>query len=92
MAHGGKRAGAGNPGYGLTKKIGVLKNTLLDAVMADCKKNPERRLFWAEKFVNRLMPQEVGGLDGKELVIQFDPSFNAVARKTTTDSRELRAV
>lgn len=46
-------------------RVEVLRSTLIEAVLKDCAKNPARQLFWAEKFVNRLMPQEIKG-NGKD--------------------------
>ena len=62
----GVKGKSGRVGYGLDLKQNELKNTLLLAVLEDCKENPKRKLYWAEKFVNKLLPQEVkgGGEDG----------------------------
>ncbi len=69
MARGGYRKGAGAPGYGLGEKISKLKGTLLLAVLEDCEKHPERKLFWAEKFVNRLMPNEIAGTGSNRAIV-----------------------
>ena len=53
--------GGGRLSYGLELKVSELKGMLLIAVLDDCKANPERKLYWAEKFVNKLMPQEIAG-------------------------------
>ena len=53
--------GGGRNGHGLDVKVSQLKGTLILAVLEDCQKNPARKLFWAEKFVNRLMPNELKG-------------------------------
>jgi len=58
----------GRKSYGLEVKIKTLKTTLILAILEDCKKNFERKLYWAEKFVNRLMPNEVTGKDGDVLI------------------------
>lgn len=63
MPAGGRKGnrGGGRPGHGLDEKIKTLKITLILAVLKDCEENPRRKLYWAERFVNRLMPQTVEG-------------------------------
>lgn len=64
---------SGRQGHGLDVKVAELKGTLLLAVLEDCKKNPVRKLFWAEKFVNRLMPQDIKGSgENGEIVFKFE--------------------
>ena len=64
---------SGRQGHGLDVKVAELKGTLLLAVLEDCKKNPVRKLFWAEKFVNRLMPQDIKGSgEHGEIVFKFE--------------------
>ncbi len=65
--------GGGRNGHGLDLKVAELKGTLLLAVLEDCKKFPARKLFWAEKFVNRLMPQDIKGSgEHGEIVFKFE--------------------
>lgn len=64
MPRGGRQPGAGNPGYGINKQVAELKLTLIKAVLEDCKKNPDRKLYWAKEFSNKLLPTEVAGKDG----------------------------
>lgn len=65
--------GGGRNGHGIDVKVAELKGTLLLAVLEDCKKNPIRKLFWAEKFVNRLMPQTLEGSGDKgEFIFKFE--------------------
>lgn len=56
-----RNKGGGRKGHGLETRIIELKGTLIDAVLLDCKTDSKRKLFWAEKFVNRLMPNEIKG-------------------------------
>lgn len=82
----GNKGGSGNPGYGLNLKIGALKADLIEAIMEDCKKFPARRLFWAEKFVNRLMPQEVQGDGAQVLVVQLTPTkYGEIIKREAND-------
>lgn len=57
----GVKGKSGRKHLGDESKVEVLRSTLIQAVLEDCEKNPKRKLFWAEKFVSRLMPQEVKG-------------------------------
>lgn len=61
----GIKGKSGRVGYGLELKQRELVSTLLLAVLEDCEKDPKRKLFWAEKFVNRLLPQTVEGKGDK---------------------------
>lgn len=63
----GVKGKSGRGGLGLEFQITRLKKTLLDAIEKDCLKGEERTLFWAEKFVSRLMPQELTGGNGERL-------------------------
>lgn len=64
-------ANSGRRGHGTDLRVAKLKGYLLEAVIEDCEKNPDRKLYWAEKFKDKLMPQEIQGTgDNGELVIQ----------------------
>ncbi len=65
----GLKGKSGRKGYGLELKVAELRGTLLLAVLEDCKKNPDKKLYWAEKFVNRLMPQMVEGTGEKGAIV-----------------------
>lgn len=59
----GVKGKSGRGGVGLDRKIKHLKERLLSAIENDIDENPKRALFWAEKFANRLMPQQVEGTE-----------------------------
>lgn len=64
-------SGGGRPGHGLDKRVATLKGYLVDAVIEDCELNPPRKLYWAEKFKDKLMPNEIKGTgDNGEIIIK----------------------
>jgi len=71
---GGRQPGAGNPGYGLNMKVASLKGMLLDAVIEDCKKYPEKKLYWADRFSGKLMPNEIVGGEGGPIQMEIKDS------------------
>ena len=51
-----------------------LKKTLLDAIFADINKNPQKALYWAEKFCNKLLPNEttIAGDKDAPLTLKYE--------------------
>ena len=82
----GKKGRSGRKGYGIDKKVATLKGILIDAVLEDCEKNPPRKLFWAEKFVTRLMPQEITGGGGEPFGIILYPQKDEVKEVKTENT------
>ena len=76
------------------KKVKMLQNDLkkrlLEAVFVDIERNPEKALYWADKWGNKLLPNETtiaGNQDGDPIKISlYDPEqIKAIARRTVRD-------
>lgn len=92
---GGKRPGAGNPGYGRVSQI--LKN--VEKHMPLWWEEWEKMFhsgLWEErkcaiqefnKLQVKVIPTDIES-GGKSLVIKFDPTFHVIASETTGDSDE----
>jgi hypothetical protein len=91
MARGGVRAGSGNPGYGRLELLKTKVSQYSDlwwvewAKMMKSEKGEDKRFAMSEfnKIQIKMIPQEIGGVDGKPIILQFD---NAFTPKTKTSS------
>jgi hypothetical protein len=72
---GNKNSGrrVGQTTYAVEEKGRKLKGVLLDAVLKDCKEHPEKKLYWAKEYGNKVLPQTVEGTGPKgEIAIKVN--------------------